>query len=97
MAIFRRKTPEEIAAEGEEYGTHKLIPLATRFQGRDAQGHHDLVRVADGNRFKYVPNFINYNIENFRVSEHGTLQDIIENQALQATLGDAEADRDDSL
>ena len=97
VAIFRRKTPEEIAAEGEEYGTHKLIPLATRFQGRDAQGHHDLVRVADGNRFKYVPNFINYNIENFRVSEHGTLQDIIENQALQATLGDAEADRDDSL
>ena len=97
VAIFRRKTPEEIAEEGEEYGTHKLIPLATRFQGRDAQGHHDLVRVADGNRFKYVPNFISYNIENFRVSEHGTLQDIIENQALQVTLGDAETNRDELL
>jgi len=93
VAIFRRKTAEEIAEEGQEYGTHKLIPLATRFQGRDAQGHHDLVRVADGNRFKYVPNFINYDIENFRVSEHGTLQDIIENQALQATLEDADPNR----
>ena len=49
--------------------------------------------VADGNRFKYVPNFINYNIENFRVSEHGTLQDIIENQTLQATLEDADPER----
>ena len=93
VAIFRRKSAEEIAEEGQEYGTHKLIPLATRFQGRDAQGHHDLVRVADGNRFKYVPNFINYNIENFRVSEHGTLQDIIENQTLQATLEDADPER----
>jgi len=93
VAIFRRKTAEEIAEEGQEYGTHKLIPLATRFQGRDAQGHHDLVRVADGNRFKYIPNFINYEIDNFRVSEHGTLQDIIENQALQATLEDADPDR----
>ena len=93
VAIFRRKSAEEIAEEGQEYGTHKLIHLATRFQGRDAQGHHDLVRVAEGNRFKYVPNFINYNIENFRVSEHGTLQDIIENQTLQATLEDADPER----
>jgi hypothetical protein len=97
VAIFRRKTPEEIASEGQEYGTHKLIPLATRFQGRDAQGHHDLVRVAEGNRYKYVPNFINYNIENFRVTEHGTLQDVIDNQALQATLGDQEQGREELL
>jgi hypothetical protein len=97
VAIFRRKTPEEIASEGQEYGTHKLIPLATRFQGREAQGHHDLVRVAEGNRYKYVPNFINYNIENFRVTEHGTLQDVIENQTLQATLGDQEQGREELL
>lgn len=97
VAIFRRKTPEEISQEGQEYGTHKLIPLATRFQGRDAQGHHDLVRVAEGNRYKYVPNFINYNIDNFRVSENGTLQDIIENQALQGTLEDREQGREELL
>ena len=97
VAIFRRKTPEEISQEGQEYGTHKLIPLATRFQGRDAQGHHDLVRVAEGNRYKYVPNFINYNIDNFRVSENGTLQDIIENRALQGTLEDQEQGREELL
>ena len=97
VAIFRRKSPEEISQEGREFGTHKLIPLATRFQGREAQGHTDLVRVAEGNRYKYVPNFINYNIENFSVSEHGTLQTITENRAMQATLDDQETERDNLL
>jgi len=97
VAIFRRKSPEEISEEGREFGTHKLIPLATRFQGREAQGHTDLVRVAEGNRYKYVPNFINYNIENFSVSEHGTLQTITENRAMQATLDDQEQGRGELL
>ena len=97
VAIFRRKTPEEISEEGTAFGTHKLIPLATRFQGREAQGHHDLVRVPHGNRYKYVPNFINYNIENFQVVERGTLEDVIEAGAFQATIDDAEPERDNLL
>ena len=97
VAIFRRKTPEEISEEGTAFGTHKLIPLATRFQGREAQGHHDLVRVPHGNRYKYVPNFINYNIENFQVAERGTLEDVIEAGPFQATIDDAEPERDNLL
>jgi replicative DNA helicase len=97
VAIFRRKTPEEISQEGPEFGTHKLIPLATRFQGREAQGHHDLVRVAEGNRYKYVPNFINYSIDNFQVTENGTLENMVEAGALQATLNDEEPNRSELL
>ncbi len=90
VAIFRRKTPDEIALEGEQYGSHKLIPLATRFQGRDAQGHQDLVRVEEGNKVTFRPNFINYNIDNFNVSEHGTLETIQENNEVDATMTDSE-------
>jgi hypothetical protein len=90
VAIFRRKTPDEIGLEGEQYGSHKLIPLATRFQGRDAQGHQDLVRIPGGGRTTFSPNFINYNINNFSVSEHGTLETILANNAVNTELQDAE-------
>ena len=35
VAIFRRKTLDEISVDGEEFGTHKLIPVKTRLQGKD--------------------------------------------------------------
>jgi len=44
VAIFRRKTLDEITLDGQAFGTHKLIPTKTRFQGKDAAGHQDLVR-----------------------------------------------------
>ena len=44
VGIFRRKTNDEIAMDGEDYGTHKLLPIKTRYQGKDAAGHIDLVR-----------------------------------------------------
>ena len=36
----------------------------------------------------------NYNIENFQVVERGTLEDVIEAGAFQATIDDAEPERD---
>jgi hypothetical protein len=62
VAIFRRKSVEEIADDGPEFGSHKLIPLATRFQGKDSAGHHDLVRIKEGKKVKYAQNFISFNI-----------------------------------
>jgi hypothetical protein len=42
------------------------------------QGVSNLVRVVDDRgRVTYKPNFINYKVENFQVSECGTLEDII--------------------
>ena len=78
VAIFRRKTTEEVATDGQEFGTHKLIPLKTRFQGKDAAGHQDIMRrtFGDGTQ-RFVNNFLNYEVDNFNVSESGSLRDII--------------------
>jgi len=91
VAIFRRKTIDEIALDGgqERFGSHKLIPLKTRFQGKDAAGHHDLIRrtFEDGSE-KYVNNYLNFGVENFGVTEHGSLNDIMEAQSEQHELND---------
>lgn len=89
VGIFRRKTVEEIAEDGEEFGSHKLIPLATRFQGKDSAGHHDLVRIKEGKKIKYVPNYVSFNIQNFNVEEKGTLEDIVSARALRPELDDS--------
>lgn len=67
--ILRKKLPSEIEYHGKEFGTHMLIPHKTREQGAISTGHHNLVRVKDGKDYKYVDNFLCYNIDNFRVEE----------------------------
>jgi hypothetical protein len=71
-----------MASDGENFGTHKLIPLKTRFQGKNAVGHHDLVRrpMEDGS-FRWMNNFLNFSVENFNVEERGSLHSIIEAQS----------------
>ena len=86
VAIFRRKTLDEIASDGEQFGTHKLVPTKTRFQGQDAAGHQDLVRrrveeIVRGEPTtveRWCLNFLNFNIDNFNVVEQGSLRDIVE-------------------
>jgi hypothetical protein len=81
-AIFRRKTLEEVAIDGEEFGTHKLVPTKTRFQGKDAAGHRDFLRrTAEDGTSRFVPNFINFNVGNFAVDERGSLRHIIERES----------------
>ncbi len=79
--IFRRKTLDEIALDGEEFGTHKLIPLKTRFQGKDSPGHQDYLRRVVGGKDgggKYVMNYLNFSVSNFNIEEKGSLRHIIE-------------------
>jgi hypothetical protein len=70
--------------DGNRFGTHKLIPLKTRFQGQDAAGHQDLLRrvtidpVNGQQSERFVNNFLNFRVENFNVKEEGSLQDIIQ-------------------
>lgn len=82
MGIFRRKVPEEILADGPQYGTHKLITLKTRFQGQQAAGHQDLVKIVDqeSNRVRYVSNYINFDLTNFNIEEKGSLRDLVRKQ-----------------
>jgi len=92
VAIFRRKTLDELAADGEDFGSHKLIPLKTRWQGRDASGHQDLFqRREDPNDpnsdLVWVNNFLNFDVDNFDIEERGSLANIIraENGIVEVT------------
>jgi len=91
VGIFRRKTVDEIASDGEQFGTHKLVPIKTRFQGKDAAGHHDLVkRRNEQGEFSYQNNFLNFNVESFNVEEKGSLDDIVKVENEQFELKDKE-------
>ena len=86
-AIFRRKTREEMARDNEfdengnivrDYGTHKLVPVKTRFQGRNAAGHQDLVRrTLDNGTVIYEDNCLYFNVRNFSVEERGSLRGLV--------------------
>ena len=101
VALFRRKTPDEIAEDNEfdehgnlvrDYGTHKLIPVKTRFQGRNAAGHHDLVRrVNDNDRIYYEPNCLYFKVDNFNVQERGSLRELVQNQSERFEAQDSES------
>jgi replicative DNA helicase len=99
VAIFRKKTIDEINIDGLQFGTHKLIPLKTRFQGRESYGHTNLIKVSDHHtgKFKYFPNFINYEVDNFNVKECGTLKDIIDAQHLHVNFDKNKDENDDAL
>jgi replicative DNA helicase len=101
VGIFRRKTIEEQAEDGAQFGTHKMIELAARYQGQYAHGHSDLVRVVVNNRVEYRKNFISFDVNNFNVEEKGTLQNIIDHQnGVDVNLFDrnnAQADAPDLL
>ena len=61
--------------DGEHFGTHKLLPIKTRYQGRDAAGHQDLIRrpiIEENNqieihREEWSNNYLNFNVENFAI------------------------------
>jgi len=87
--FLARKTREEMQWDGEEFGTHILLKLKSRFQGRHATGHHDLVRRRDPNGSeRYYENYMNLRIDNFNVSEEGTLHDIAERERMQLQADD---------
>jgi hypothetical protein len=78
LALYRRKTLDELSLDGAENGTHKMIILKSRFRGVESSQFHDYVKVSAGKgKFKYEQNFISFHVENFRVEERGTLRDII--------------------
>jgi len=75
LFLLRRKVADEIHEEGERFGTHKLVNLKARHLGREALRAINPVQMPDGSN---RANFINLKIENFRVTERGDLQDIVD-------------------
>ena len=98
VGILRRRVAEEIVLDTPESGSHKLITLVSRFQGRDAAGHNDAIRrtFPDG-KTKYIQNFINFDIQNFRVEERGSLVDSIRRQNSQFLVSDDGPNNGDTL
>jgi replicative DNA helicase len=90
VAIFRRKTLDEVTLDGQAFGTHKLISTKTRFQGKDAAGHQDLVRRLDSSGKEiWAQNYLNYQVTNFNIEERGSLRDVAESQREQYELNDS--------
>jgi replicative DNA helicase len=89
LAIFRRKTEDELVLDTPDSGTHKLIEIKARYQGREAAGHQDFILrdFPDGSR-KYIRNYINFDIQNFGVEERGSLRDSIQRQNAQFLVQD---------
>lgn len=96
--IFRRRVPEEVVLDTPESGSHKLIEVVCRHQGRDATGHQNLVRRTFPNgKTKYVQNFINFDIVNFHVEERGSLADTIQRQNSQFRIVDPQGQVNETL
>lgn len=86
VSIFRKKRPEEIAEEGIEFGTHKLINVVARYLGPKSYDL-DLVKTTDcKGKTIYKNNFINYKFENFRLTEVGTYRDCVNSLNLKRNL-----------
>jgi replicative DNA helicase len=96
VAIFRRRTEDEIILDTPESGSHKCIVLKSRSDGIESRGHNTLIRrtFPDGTS-KYVLNFLNFDIQNFKVEERGSLADSIMRQNAQHLVIDGAGSADE--
>ena len=92
MFILRKKTMDEIAEEGIQFGTHKFICIKARHLGEDIHGHLDPVK--DGDKLRN--NFINLEFANFAITERGDLRDIVNAKQSHVSLDSTPVGRDDS-
>lgn len=98
LGIFRKKTEDEFILDTPESGTHKLIEIKARYQGKDAAGHQDLmIRTMPDGKKKYIRNYINFQITNFGVQEKGSLKDSILRQNAQFTISDPIGIKEETL
>lgn len=80
VILLRKKLFDELEKDGLQFGSHKGILLKCRTAGKFSPGHADFIKRKenkDDKKGKYIRNFINFDISNFRVTEKGTLQDIV--------------------
>lgn len=76
--ILRKKLPDEMSYHGPQFGTHMLIPHKHREEGKFATGHHNLVKIFEKGKPRYMDNFLCFNIDNFKVEEVADLKQIAE-------------------
>jgi replicative DNA helicase len=75
LAMFRKKTCEELEFCGNKFGSHIMTITESRNQGQDALGFGDLVKMQDGSYKRF---FLNFDLQNFNVEDRGTLLDVVD-------------------
>jgi replicative DNA helicase len=73
--ILRKKTQDELAAENNKWGTHKLINVKARHLGQDVRRALSLLKLPTGG---LKSNYINLEINNFAVQEKGDLAQMVQ-------------------
>lgn len=86
MYRLEKKSVEEIAEGGKEFGTHKLVEVLARVQGEGALGADNYVKRATKDGDEYVQNYINFKIDSFNVLECGSAADVFGKTMGQAKL-----------
>lgn len=74
---LRQKTTDELAADPDGFGTHKLICFKHRHLGKEAMKAINPVELPDGSKRK---NYINLEMSNFNITDKGDLQDMVDYQ-----------------
>lgn len=87
VAISRKKNLKELDEYGMDFGSHLWKPLASRFQGEEAMGYFDKIKMPlENGKYQYTDFFLNFNIENFNVEEKGSILDIIKAKTLRPDI-----------
>lgn len=74
--VLQKKSEEDYGALTSKWGTHSLSPLVTRKVGRKYKDFH-AVKVMEGNRESYRANYLNLNIDRFKIEERGTFDEAL--------------------
>jgi hypothetical protein len=72
--ILRRKTNDQLSRENQEFGSLMLKALKCRHFGKDRARHFNLVEFNE----KLVQNYINFDVDNFNMTEVGDFMDAAE-------------------
>lgn len=81
MGILRKRTHDEMLDDSTlDYRapSHKLITTKTRYLGENGPSFLDYVKVKNGKDISYRPNFINFDIANFSVTDRGSYSQYLE-------------------
>jgi replicative DNA helicase len=75
LAILRARTPDEMQFDSTpelKAPSNKMIFQKTRYLWEHGPAFLNYVKVKEGKDIKYIPNFMNFEIDNFKVSDMGT-------------------------
>jgi len=89
LAYLKKKDPDELLADGVDFGSHTLEVTDCRNQGEAGMGFDDLIKDEEG-KFRRLN--IHLRFDNFVVEEVGTLKELIELKQKEINLDEQDAE-----